>query len=291
MDQALQELSIDCIFSAPYHSQSNWKLEVVHKYLKPTLKKLCEKDPAKWDRYINQAVTSYTVTPILATAETPFFLVYGRDPNLSLHQLLDPMQQFLGDQESGLLHLEANQLTLAIANKTLDGNCFMTAQKNRDREPPSFTLVRESILKQTARKMGSQVETLIKDYSYWAQQTLPTHWKSGHMEDKVMQHQGYRTWTPVEFWNIDIQFCRARKYINHLANLPTIILNNWRWTPYSCKLSPVNNLHSSSLQYSVFKLHSLMQQSSGRARRLYYSIQYWKPTPPTIPGSSQLTYL
>ena len=25
------------------------KLEVFHKYLKPTLKKLCEKDPANWD--------------------------------------------------------------------------------------------------------------------------------------------------------------------------------------------------------------------------------------------------
>ena len=29
------------------------KLEVFHKYLKPTLKKLCKKDPANWDKYIN----------------------------------------------------------------------------------------------------------------------------------------------------------------------------------------------------------------------------------------------
>ena len=43
MDQVLQQLGIDRIFSAPYHPQSNGKLEVFHKYLKPTLKKLCEK--------------------------------------------------------------------------------------------------------------------------------------------------------------------------------------------------------------------------------------------------------
>ena len=49
MDQVLQQLSIDHIFSAPYHPQSNGKLEVFHKYLKPKLKKLCEKDPANWD--------------------------------------------------------------------------------------------------------------------------------------------------------------------------------------------------------------------------------------------------
>ena len=45
MDQVLKQLGIDRIFSVPYHSQSNGKLEVFHKYLKPTLKKLCEKRP------------------------------------------------------------------------------------------------------------------------------------------------------------------------------------------------------------------------------------------------------
>ena len=77
----LHQLSIDHIFSAPYQPQINGKLEVFHKYLKPTLTKLCEKDPDNWHKYINQVLASYCVTPHLATAETPFFLVYGRDPN------------------------------------------------------------------------------------------------------------------------------------------------------------------------------------------------------------------
>ena len=90
MDQVLQQLGIDRIFSVPYHPQSKSKLEVFHKYLKPTLKKLCEKDPVNWDKYLNQVLTSYRITPNLATEETPFFLVYGR-PNLPLHQWLEPM--------------------------------------------------------------------------------------------------------------------------------------------------------------------------------------------------------
>ena len=68
MDQVLQQLGIDRIFSAPYHPQSNGKLEVFHKYLKPMLKKLCEKDLANWDKYINQVLASYRITPNLATA-------------------------------------------------------------------------------------------------------------------------------------------------------------------------------------------------------------------------------
>ena len=127
MEQVLQQLSIDHIFSEPCHPQSNGKLEVFHKYLKPTLKKLHEKDPSNWDKYINQVFANCRVTPNLGTAETPFFLIYGRDPNLPLHKLLEPMQQFLGNPESGLLNLEAHHLTLVITKKTLDENCFRTA--------------------------------------------------------------------------------------------------------------------------------------------------------------------
>ena len=92
MDSILQQLGIDHIFSAPYHSPSNGKLEVFHKYLRPTLKKLCENDPDNWNKYINQVLASYHLTLHLATAETPFFLIYGRDPNLPFHQLLEPVQ-------------------------------------------------------------------------------------------------------------------------------------------------------------------------------------------------------
>ena len=113
MDKVLQQLGIEHIFSTPYHPQSNGKLEVFHKYLKPILKKLCEKDSPNWDKYINQVLASYRVTPNLATAETLFFLVYGRDPNLPLHQLLDLMQRFLGDPESGLLNLRSTPSSLS----------------------------------------------------------------------------------------------------------------------------------------------------------------------------------
>ena len=73
MDQVLQQLEIDHIFSTPYHLQSNRKLEGFNKYLKPTLKKLCKNDTSNWNKYINQVLKSYRVTLNLATAEMPFF--------------------------------------------------------------------------------------------------------------------------------------------------------------------------------------------------------------------------
>ena len=105
IDQVLKQLGIGWIFSAPYYPQINGKLEAFNKYLKPALKKLCEKDPSNWDQYLDQVLTSCRITAKLATAETPFFLVYGRYPNIPLHQQLEPMQQFLGDPDSGNVEL------------------------------------------------------------------------------------------------------------------------------------------------------------------------------------------
>ena len=87
VDDVLKQHGINCIFSTSYHPQCNEKLEVFHKYFKPTLRKLCENDQDIWDQYINQVCISYHVTLHLTKAETPSFLIYGMDPNLPLHQL------------------------------------------------------------------------------------------------------------------------------------------------------------------------------------------------------------
>ena len=102
MDQVLQQLGMDRIFSAPYHPQSNGKLEVFHKYLKPTLKKLCERDPANQDKYLNQVLTSYRITPNLAPADSPFFSgIWAETPTYHYINFWNPIQHFLGDPDSG----------------------------------------------------------------------------------------------------------------------------------------------------------------------------------------------
>ena len=102
--------------------------------------KHCEKDPENWDKCLNQVLASYRITPNLETAESPFFLIYGRDPNLPLHQLLEPMQHFPGDPDSGKLNLETHRLALAIAKKTLDENRFIATQKTLARDKPTFQI-------------------------------------------------------------------------------------------------------------------------------------------------------
>ena len=227
MDQVLNQLGIDRIFSAPYHPQSNGKVEVFHKYLKPTLKKLCDKDPSNWDKYLNHILASYRVTPNLVTAEMPFFFIYGRNPNLPLHQLLKPMQCLLGDPDSRTLKLEAHRLVLAIAKKTLDENRFKTAQKTMDQTPPSF-------------KIGNRVYFKNKQPGKWDLNCRPGYIivcieHNGHflhIENQATRKvhsckvKNIILEPPIEFWNIDTQFGRVGRYINHPANVPTIKLND-----------------------------------------------------------------
>ena len=137
-NRVTKDLSIERIFSAPYHPQSNGKLETFHEFLKPTLKKMCAEDQDNWDDYVEQVLGMYRGVPNLATGESPFFLVYGRDGNQPLHQILQPLTRFLGDPDSGLLCLNQHRLSLSIAKKYLDDNRFLTAEKMTDRAEPGF---------------------------------------------------------------------------------------------------------------------------------------------------------
>ena len=137
-DQVTKDLGIERIFSTPYHPQSNGKLETLHKFLKPTLKKTCADDQDNWDDYMEEVLGTYRGVPNLTTGESPFFLVYGRDGNQPVHQLLQPLTRFLGDLDSGLSCLDQHRLSLSIAKKYLDDHRFLTAEKTTDRAEPGF---------------------------------------------------------------------------------------------------------------------------------------------------------
>ena len=137
------------------------------------------------------------------------------------------MQQFLGDPDSGLLNPDSHRLALPITKKTLDENCFRTAQKTMERQPPSF-------------KIGDRVYCKNKQPGKWDLKWRPVY--------RIVQIEHYGHFLhienqatrkvqscnvkevvlepPVEFWNIDTQFGRAEKYVNHPVNLLTITLND-----------------------------------------------------------------
>ena len=223
VDNVFQQLGIDCIFSAPYQPQSNGKLDIFHKYLKPTLKKLCEKDPDNWDKYINQVLGSYHTTPHLATTETPFFLGYRRDPNLPLNQLLEPMQQFLGDHESGCLDLKSHHLAFVIAKKTLDvdENGFKHAWKTTNCTLHTFKIGERVLLKNKQPgkwdkrwRAGYRI-VHIECNGHYIHIENQARWKTRPCNVKDVVNE-----SPVELWSVNTTLYRVWKFINHPGNSP-----------------------------------------------------------------------
>ena len=205
-DKVTKDLGIKRIFSAPYHPQSNGKLETFHKFLKPPLKRMCAEDQDNWDDYIEQVLGTYRGVPNLTTAEAPFFLVYGRDGNQPLHQLLQPPTRFLGDPDSGLLCLDQHQLSLSIAKKYLYDHRFLTAEKMTDRAEPGF--------RDLKWRAGYRIVWIeCKGHYLHIENQATGKIRSCNVKDVVLE--------PIrELWNVNPEFGRASKFISHLNNLP-----------------------------------------------------------------------
>ena len=218
-NKVTKDLDIERVLSAPYHPQSNGKLETFHKFLKLTLKKMCAEDQDNWDDYIEQVLGTYRGVLNLTTGESPFFLVYRRDGNQPLHQLLQPLTRFLGDPDSGLLCLNQHRLSLSIAKKYLDDHRFLTAEKTTDRAEPGF-------------KVGDRVYFKNKTPGKW-----DLKWRAGyrivqiehagcylHIKTKLQERSDpvmLRTLSLNQFVNYaNPEFGRASKFINHPNNLP-----------------------------------------------------------------------
>ena len=94
-------------YTAPYHPQSNGRIEGFHHFLKACMSKHITKT-LEWDEVVHLATAAYNFFPNEHSKESPFFLMFGRDPRVPLNTLLQPKIRYLGNEEN-ILSLEALQ--------------------------------------------------------------------------------------------------------------------------------------------------------------------------------------
>ena len=93
------------IYTPPYHPQSNGRIEGFHNFLKACISKHISPN-MEWDDVVPLACVAYNFLPNEHSRESPFFLIFGRDPKLPLNTLLQPKIRYLGDNKN-LLSFEA----------------------------------------------------------------------------------------------------------------------------------------------------------------------------------------
>ena len=98
MQQICSELEIKQVFSPVYTPQANGRLEGWHRFLKSCIAKHIRGTDVEWDDLIPLAVSSYNFFPCQSSKESPFVLMFGRDPITPIAKLLEPKLRFYGEK-------------------------------------------------------------------------------------------------------------------------------------------------------------------------------------------------
>ena len=116
-EQTSKELGLeDKLYTPPYHPASNDRIEGFHAFLKACITKHVAPQ-LEWDVLIPFACAAYNFITNEHSKESPFFLMFGRDPVLALNTLLGPKMRYLGN-DLNVLFLETmkNMFEIAATN-------------------------------------------------------------------------------------------------------------------------------------------------------------------------------
>ena len=110
-EQVVRELGVvHKLSTPPYHPAFNGRIEGFHAFHKACIAKHIAPQ-LEWDKLVPLACAAYNFIPNEHSKESPFFLMYGRDPVLPLNTLLGPKIRYLGN-DIDVLSLEAMKICL-----------------------------------------------------------------------------------------------------------------------------------------------------------------------------------
>ena len=134
MNTALKQLGIKHIFSNPYKPQGNSHIENIHYFLKRMVTKFVSSTDAEWNKILPFACYCFNTIPTGDDLESPFFLVYSRDPLEGHTGLLGQSDiRYLGD-DKGLIHFaETSKLWLAHAKALQESRQLKTDKVKKNK--------------------------------------------------------------------------------------------------------------------------------------------------------------
>ena len=98
MKEVCETLGVKHIFSPVYTPQSNGRLEGWHRFFKACIAKHIRGGGVEWDELVPLAVRAYNFFPCQSSKESPFVLMFGRDPITPVAKLLEPRPRYYGEQ-------------------------------------------------------------------------------------------------------------------------------------------------------------------------------------------------
>ena len=102
MQEVCETLGVKHIFPPVYMPQSNRHLEGWHRFFKACIAMhICDRG-VEWDKLVPLVVSTYNFLPCQSSKESPFVLMFGRDPITPVAKLLEPRPRYYGERGSTL---------------------------------------------------------------------------------------------------------------------------------------------------------------------------------------------
>ena len=98
MDELCRQLNVKRVYSPVYTPEANQRLEAWHRFFKTCVAKHIRGNAAEWDEVVPLAGAAYNFFPCQASGESPFVLMFGRDPITPFAKLLEPAPRYWGDR-------------------------------------------------------------------------------------------------------------------------------------------------------------------------------------------------
>ena len=117
MHEVCDTLGLKHIFSPVYTPQSNGHLEGWHRFFKACIAKHICGGGVEWDELVPLAVSAYNFFPCQSSKESPFVLMFGRDPITPVTKLLEPRPRYYGERGGALkLDMLRRLYTIVVQN-------------------------------------------------------------------------------------------------------------------------------------------------------------------------------
>uniref|UniRef100_A0AAQ4PVA4 Integrase catalytic domain-containing protein n=1 Tax=Gasterosteus aculeatus aculeatus TaxID=481459 RepID=A0AAQ4PVA4_GASAC len=102
--------------TTPYHPQGNCQCERFNRTLHDLLRTLSAEQKPKWPEYLQQILFNYNTTPHQATGQSPFLLMFGREPLLPIDFLLGSVEEPTAGEVCNWVREHQRRLQVAVGN-------------------------------------------------------------------------------------------------------------------------------------------------------------------------------
>ena len=116
MQEVCDTLGLKHIFSPVYTPQSNGRLEGWHRFFKACIAKHIRGGGVEWDELVPLVVSAYNFCPCQSSKESPFILMFGRDPITPVAKLLEPKPRYYGERGTALKMDTLRRLYTIVVN-------------------------------------------------------------------------------------------------------------------------------------------------------------------------------